>query len=294
MKKTILMAAVIGMVLSACEKPLAFIDEESGEPTENVMQKKFTFTIKGDFNKPIFKAQRRAYLQADGKDMTDLWVFDYVNGNCVQSLHQVAEDEDFGRPTMSLSYGTHHVYFVASRGAEPAIDMDTHIITWTTVRDTFWKDYEVEVVQTSNGNRAVTLDRVVTKLRVAPTDKVPASIASLSVTPDTWYYGLDFVAGTPTNGQKKEISVNVPDSYIGTTGELSLSVFGMNGADEWTTDVAVQAKDGTGAVIGSASITSAPFKANRSTEYSGELFGKSGSTTVSLNAVWSDPVIGTW
>ena len=290
--KKFLLLTLAAMLVAGCEKPV-FGDVEDVDIDETP-SKQFTFTVKGDFNAATFKGPRRTYLQADGQSMTDLWVFDYVNGNCVQSLHQVAEDEDFGRPTMSLSYGTHHVYFVASRGAEPAIDMDTHIITWTTVRDTFWKDYEVEVVQTSNGNRAVTLDRVVTKLRVAPTDEVPASIASLSVTPDTWYYGLDFVAGTPTNGQKKEISVNVPDSYIGTTGELSLSVFGMSGADEWTTDVAVQAKDGTGAVIGSASITGAPFKANRSTEYSGNLFGSSGGLDVSVNENWENPKIGNW
>lgn len=292
MKKIIVMA-VAAALMCGCEKTV-FIDGELSEQEEwgvDCPTKKFTFTVKGDFGAATFT---RGYLHADGQDMTDLWVFDYMDGVCVKSVHQTAEDADWGKPTMALAYGSHNVYFVASRGDEPTLDADGHVVTWGTPRDTFWKDYEVEVVSTSNGNRAVTLDRVATKLRIVVNDEVPAGCSSVVVTPERWYYGLDYTTGAAVAAQKKERSVTVPEGYVGTTGQLAVSIFGISGSDEWVTDVSVQARDASGSVLGSASISGAPFKANRSTEYSGSLFTSGGSLDVALGTLWETPKTGSW
>ena len=289
-----LLMMLTGLLAAACEKPVLGLVEDESEISETEVvksSKNFTFTVKGDFNAATFT---RGYLAADGKDMTDLWVFDYVDGVCVQSMHQTAGDADWGAPKMSLSYGSHHVYFVASRGEGATLDADGHTITWTGPRDTFWKDYEVEVVSTSNGNRAVTLDRVVTRLRLTIADKVPAGCTSVVVTPERWYYGWDYVNGVAVAAQKTERKVAVPESYIGTEGQMSVSIFGLSGADEWVTNISIQAQDADGGVLGSATITGAPLKANRSTEYSGNLFGSSGGLDVSVNAAWENPKTGTW
>ena len=318
MKKTsVMVMAALALLLSSCEKAVFndVVDGGGGETTAKET-KNFTFTIKGDFGGATFSEgldvnneqgngeqaarpfgsgnETTAYLQADGKDMTDLWVFDYVGGECVQQVHQVATDADFGKPQMSLAYGEHHVYFVASRGEGASVDADGHAITWSSVRDTFWKDYEVTVVSTSNGNRAVTLDRVVTKLKITPTDAIPAGCASIEVTPDRWYYGIDYVSGAPVSAQKKATTVTVPASYVGTTGQASVAMYSISAASEWVTNVSVQAKDGNGAVIGNAIINGAPFRANRATEYSGTLFGSGGLVDVSLAAEWDTPKTGTW
>lgn len=290
--KKFLLLTLAAMLVAGCEKPV-FGDVEDVDIDETP-SKQFTFTVKGDFNAATFKGARRAYLQADGQSMTDLWVFDYVNGQLIQTVHQTADDAQWGKPQMSLAYGSHHVYFVASRGEGATVDADGHTIIWIGPRDTFWKDYEVEVVSTSNGNRAVTLDRVATRLRVTVNDEVPANCKAVRVTPDRWYYGWDYVGGSPVASQKTERVVNVPDSYVGTTGELTVSIFGLSGQDEWVTNVEVKATDASEAVIGSATITGAPFKANRSTEYSGNLFGSSGGLDVSVNENWENPKIGNW
>lgn len=279
------------MLLTGCEKPCFDVEAEDGETAVQVDGKKFTFTVKGDFGTATFT---RAYLQSDGQDMTDLYVFDYVDGACVQTLHQSSGDADFGVPVMRLAYGEHHVYFVASRGYEPTVDQQGHTITWGTPKDTFWKDYQVSVVSTSNGNRAVTLDRVATKMRVVVNDAVPSECASITVTPERWYYGLDYVSGAAVSAQQKERSVSVPSSYAGTTGQLTVSIFGLSSPDEWTTNIGIQARDNNGNVIGSASISGAPFKANRSTEYSGNLFVSGGSMNVSLKNEWETAMTGTW
>ena len=281
--------------LTACEKEI--ITEEDATVSDGSAiekTKKFTFTVKGDFSNE-WKPVTRGYLSADGKDMTDLWVLDYVGGQLVQQIHQSDNTaEDFGQPAMNLSYGTHHVYFIASRGASPVMNTTDGTITWSSVRDTFWKDYEVSVVSTSNGNRAVTLDRVVTKLMLAFTDAISNDAFSINFTPATWYYGLNYKTGEPTAATTSQtIVTTLPDSYKGQSGVV-LSYFSISPSDEWTSNVSLNSKDGDNHIIGQANITSVPFVRNRQTEYSGPLFTSGGSMSLSLDGDWETSVSGTW
>jgi hypothetical protein len=150
----------------------------------------------------------------------------------------------------------------------------------------------VTVVNTSNGNRAVTLDRVVSKLKVTINDEIPTGAATLSVTPTTWHYGLNIRTGAACSDQNNTpMSVSIPSGYIGTTG-LAASFYTISAPEEWTTDVAVSIKDGNGTTLGSATIDDAPMKGNRSAEYSGNMFSGSNAMTVGLNTTWDSPVVG--
>ncbi len=254
---------------------------------------KMTFNVQGDFTLQTHDITRA--LTADGKDMTDVWVLDYVGGVLQQQLHQVSTDADFGAPTLSLGLGTHHIYFAASRGAGATLNTDAKTLTFTKVLDTFWKDYELTITSgTSSGNRAVALDRVVTKLKVTFTDEIPAGAATFNVTPTAWYYGFSYQTGEPTAATASQvITVNIPAGIIGVTNE-SLSVFCFSSTTEWQTDVALNCKTSDGDVLGSATITSAPFVRNRVSEYTGPLFGDNGSMTLSLNTDWTTSHTGTW
>jgi hypothetical protein len=272
--------------------------------------KKFTFTVKTNvevlpmheevavdldqLSTDMVFSKATSYLNTNSLNMTDLWVLDYMNGKLVQQIHQTPTDSDWGKPTMMLAYGSHHVYFIASRGATPVLDTDAHTITWGSVRDTFAKDYEVSVVNTSNGNRAVTMDRIVTKLKVTGVDEVPATCASISVTPSQWFYGYDYVNDAPVASSNSTISLAVPSSYVGTTGLLSMGVFSISGTDEWNTSVVVRTATSADVTLGQATITDAPFLRNRSTEYSGNLFSSGGSMTISMNEDWLAPHVGEW
>lgn len=294
MKRLFIMALAVA-TLTACEKEIITEEDETvsdGSAIEKT--KKFTFTLKGDFSND-WKPVTRGYLSADGKDMTDLWVMDYVGGQLVQQIHQSDNTaEDFGRPVMNLSYGTHHVYFVASRGASPVLNTTDGTITWSSVRDTFWKDYEVSVVSTSNGNRAVTLNRVVTKLMLAFTDAISNDAFSINFTPATWYYGLNYKTGDPTDATTSQTVVTtLPDSYKGQSGVV-LSYFSISPSDEWTSNISLNSKDGDNHIIGQANMTSVPFVRNRQTEYSGPLFTSGGSMSLSLDGDWATSFTGTW
>ena len=295
MKRLFIMALAVA-TLTACEKEIITEEEDATVSDGSAIEKtkKFTFTLKGDFSND-WNPVTRGYLSADGKDMTDLWVMDYVGGQLVQQIHQSDNTaEDFGRPVMNLSYGTHHVYFVASRGSSPVLNTTDGTITWSSVRDTFWKDYEVSVVSTSNGNRAVTLDRVVTKLMLAFTDAISNDAFSINFTPATWYYGLNYKTGEPTDATTSQTVVTtLPDSYKGQSGVV-LSYFSISPSDEWTSNISLNSKDGDNHIIGQANMTSVPFVRNRQTEYSGPLFTSGGSMSLSLDGDWETSVTGTW
>jgi hypothetical protein len=286
-------------LMTACEKEI-MSEKPDGEASEVlvadvVKTKKFTFTLKGDFSSE-WKPVTRSYLSADGKDMTDVWVLDYdADGNLLKQLHQGDNTtDDFGKPVMKLTYGEHHVYFIASRGVDPVLNTDAHTITFGSVRDTFWKRYDVNVVATSNGNRAVTLDRVVTKLALVFTDAISDDAATINFTPAKWYYGLNYKTGEPTNATNNQTNtMQVPANYAGRT-DVSVSYFSISPSEEWKTDVIVNSKDADGNIIGQGVMTDVPLKRNRITEYSGPLFTAGGETSLTLNGVWDDAEIGTW
>ena len=109
-------------------------------PPDEMDSVRITFSCNGDFTMSPFPALTRA-LEADGKQLTDLWVLDYVDGSLAQAaIHQVSTDADFGTPTLNLAVGDHHIYFVASRGQNPTLSTDAHTLSFTRVLDTFYKD----------------------------------------------------------------------------------------------------------------------------------------------------------
>jgi len=286
MKKKLFLLMGIAAVLTACEN-----DGADVTCNDRVLT---TFAVNGDFTMTT-EAMTRAALTADGKAMTDLWVLDYMDGTLVQQLHQTAEDEDFGEPTMELDYGAHHVYFVCSRGKTPTLSTTAHSVTWATTSDTFWRDYSVNITSGSAATHNVTLDRVATKMTISILDEIPADAATIEITPAVWYYGLDYLTGTATGAMTSEPRImNIPSQYIGTTGEVTASIFGISSTTEWTTGISITARDGDDDIIGEASITAAPFVANRVTNFSGNLYASGGSFSLTLNTTWNDEYTGSW
>lgn len=252
-----------------------------------------TFNVQGDFTLTTHDFTRA--LTADGKDMTDVWVLDYVGTECQQTVHQTSGDADFGTPTMELGLGEHHIYFVASRGTGATLNTEAKTLTFTKVLDTFWKDYSITITSgTSSGSRSVALDRVCTKLKVVFSDAITTGASTFNITPAVWQYGMDYLTGEPVSATASQnIVVNIPNSSIGVAGE-SVNIYGFSSESEWTTDVSINCKKSDGTVIGSATITDAPFVRNRVSEYIGPLFGDNGTMTLSLNATWDDSYTGTW
>jgi len=270
--------AMAAAMMCGCE-----YHEEAGENVQRV--KRVTFSVSNEgWN--VTRA-----LEADGVGMTDLWLFDYVDGELVRTLHQSGTDADFGEPSLQMSYGTHTVYFVASRGKSPSVDGTQ--VTWGQPSDTFWKSVEVTVGDGSRRSVAVTLDRVATKLRVLINDAIPDGAATLVMKPASWWYGLDYVTGAAVSENDAERSVSLPASSVGTEG-LGVSFFCLSDDEEWMTDLSVTVNDNDGGVLGTVSLADVPFERNRVTTVSGSLFSAGGTFSISLNETWKEGVDYEW
>lgn len=294
----------------------AMDDPADVEQVTEEYTKKFCFTVKGDFGNAAFvgggdavapvdteqdglrvgvvyeptsewgdsnrMTRANQYMTADGVELAEMWVVDYKDGAIQQSLHQTASDADWGAPTMSLTLGTHHVLFLASRGTGAAYQ--DGVVTWSRMNDTFYTDYEVTVAKTSNGNRAVTLNRVATKFALVIEDAIPSGTTSVTFAPETWYSGWNMLTGEAVAADGYVARYDLPSSWWGGMGS-TLNMWGLSGADEWQTDVAIESRAGE-TVNASAVIAGAPMKANRVTRYSGKLFSNDAASSVSLATEW--------
>lgn len=270
---------IVSVLAALCGCTTDVVNDGGGDDVTS--EKRIVFDVKSGGWDVVTRA-----LTADGQDMSDLWLFDYVDGSLVSILHKQQGDVDFDTPSLSMVYGEHTIYFVASRGKTPTVNGTG--ITWQQPSDTFWKVVSLTVGSGTAKSQSVVLDRVATRLRIVVNDAVPTGAAQLVVKPAQWWYGLDYTTGAAIEEQQTERVIAVPASYAGTTGQLAVSVFGMSDSDEWMTDVAVTAKDGDGVVIGGVSLTDVPFVRNRTTVASGNLFAAEQSFSVSLNAEWSE------
>lgn len=285
--KKYLFFAVAALALTACEKQ---VTDDLNITEETTGRHLVRFSIEGDFSSPTFT---RGTVAANGKSMTDIWIFDYMDGALVAQYHQSSEDADFGTPEIPLDYGSHNVYFVASRGKTPAVSTTSHTISWTTTSDTFYKNLAINVTTGSASAQAVSLTRAATKLGITINDAIPEGISTVTITPAKWYYGIDYLTGAPADMQETPREIAIAESSVGKTG-IELSIFGMSASTEWTTNVSVVARDTEDNILGQATITDAPFVANRATNYSGNLFESNSTFTVSLTDAWGDAHNATW
>ena len=270
------MALSAALMLTACGE-----HEMTGEltvgmtPTDSVMKKTITFTF-GEISQ---RSMTRATLAE--LNLTDLWIFDYMGDELKLTIHQASTDAVFGSASLSLDYGEHTLYFVASRGIDPVVDTDTKTITWSSVRDTFHASLSIDVQPSSATSQAVTLSRVVGRLRISATDVVPANAAKLTITPSTWYYGLNYQTGEAVGSSTSPIVVNIPSSYVGTQN-LVTSCYTVSGSSAWQTNITVSLIASDESSLGSVTIPDVPIKRNHITSYSGGIVGAGRS--ISVNA----------
>lgn len=289
MKKAFLTACAVAMMtagFTSCSNDDSVLDDA------RVKTKQVTFALDGDW-----QGEEEAFTRAavTGSAMTDVWVLDYMGGVLKQQVHQASGDTDFGSPTLSLSYGDHTLYFIASSGDNPVLNTNAHTLGFGAVRDTFWESVNVNVASGTAANQSVTMNRIVTKLAIQPTDEIPANINTITIAPAIWHLTFDYLTGLPTAASTDySRTMSIPDNYKGTAGILKINLLGFCGTSDITTNVAVTAKDAENNTIGYAAISNAPMKRNRVSRFSGTLFGNSNALTLGINDEWLTEFGGTW
>lgn len=284
--------AIAVSLMTACEKQEMPEQEQDAQGTVTV-----TFRAPQWGESSVGLQQTRAALEADGKAMTDFWLLDYMDGELQAQIHQTNDQADFAEPRLTMDYGRHTLYFVASRGTSPETSTDSHTITWEKTSDTFWTQIQLDVTASTEADQTVTLQRSVARLMIAVADEVPSGATTLTVTPEHWYYGIDYLTGQPVADQREPRSITIPESYIGTSGKLKFSMFTLAGTEAFTTDIEVMATDAASAPLGAATISGARLERNHSTNYTGTLFTTpqfTRSISVSLDDEWGEDIDAAW
>ena len=279
------LAAALMLTAIACTS-----EEPQAEKPTGMEKKTITFTFGDTFQ---MKAMTRAAITS--LSLTDLWMFDYVGDELQQTIHQSSTDEGFGSISASMGYGSHTLYFVASRGTTPTTDTDAKTITWAKPSDTYWATANITVAPNSAASQSVTLSRCAMRLQITVTDEVPANAAVFTVTPAQWYYGINYTTGAGVGLQSNyPRPVNIPANYIGTSGELMISLFGFVPSADWQTDITATLKSSDESTLGQVTLENVTLNKNITTSYSGGILGTAKAFTLTADDTWGDDDVHTW
>lgn len=231
-------------------------------------------------------------LEAGGETLKELWVFDCYEDSCALLAKQTDADDSFGVVAMRLGYGKHRLAFVASRGEGSKVDLKNGRIEWDKVKDSFWCCEDVDVQRGGAVDMAVTLKRIVGRLRVMMYDVVPSGMKKMRITAEGWYRGVDVrtgeaVATLEADEGITEVSlVDIPAVYVGTSKRLAVSMWCVGRTEQWTQTVGIAALDSDGGVIGETSCDGVPMVRNRVTQLGGYFLSGGKSGNVSLDDSW--------
>ena len=279
------LAAALMLSMSACTS-----EEPKDEMPAGMEEKTITFTFGDTFQ---MKAMTRAAITS--LSLTDLWMFDYVGDELQQTIHQSSTDEGFGSISASMGYGSHTIYFVASRGTTPTTDTSAKTITWAKPSDTYWATASITVAPSTSASQSVTLSRCATRLQITITDEVPANAATFTVTPSQWYYGINYTTGAGVGLQSNyPRPVNIPANYIGTSGELMISFFGFVPSADWHTDITAMLAASDKSVLGQVVLEDVTLNKNITSSYSGGILGTAKAFTLTADDAWGEDDIHTW
>lgn len=280
MKKTNckkLFLAIIAMaMLTACS------DNDNVEAKKEKKQVSFSCSVNDGQSLDIVGSRA---ITANGTALTDLAVFDYVDGVLQDVVKQVSTDATFGTPTLNLDFGEHRLVFVLSRGTDFSVDGST--CKWGKASDTFTKELNLTVTNSTKG-QSVALQRVVSKLMLTIVDEIPSTVKYIRMTPSRFYneYSTTGMVGVNpcTDARVSDIS-----AQRGQAGK-SVAWFTISPTtDEWNINATFTFLDADDKEIISHTKNSIPLLSNRTTVVSGRCFDTSSSMsmTVSVNDTWA-------
>ena len=272
--------ALACLVAAGCDQPQA--ETPTDVPSDSTQTPHWEDTITIHIS---FGDDNRTRASLEDVKMKDLWLYDYVGDNLVQTVHQSSTDAGFGSASVGITYGEHTFYIVASGGTDATTNGTT--ITWGKPGDIFYLAKTVDLQPTGDNNVSLLLKRVATRLRIAPSDEIPADIASIAWQ-GTWYYAFNYLTGEADGAQSTERSVSVPASYIGTTGELVVASYSLCPIDGYTTDIKITARRSDESAITEINLSDVAFERNRLTILSGGLATSTRSFGISVDDAWAD------
>ena len=247
----------------------------------------------------------RAALTAEGKALTDLFIFDYdkETGALLQVLHQTSTAEDFAEPDLTLDYGEHTLKVIATRsvsttlldasGADWAVSDNVltavgeslpAVLTSAKTSDTFGAVQDI-TVGTGKQSASIALNRIVAQLVVAPTDVYPDDAGDITTSLDE-YKSFAWQTFDVTEAVKNQ---RVYDASVNAGKQnRSIAYYVLVPAQGYTSDVSfVVGRKGSEKPYAEILVSGVKLERNKITTISGSFYHHQKVVSVTVEDAWN-------
>lgn len=235
----------------------------------------------------------RAAVNPASTDVDEIILAFYSGSTEVCKLTQLkSTTTNFGEFSCTLPLGSYTMIVIArddnSGDAFTLTSATEASYTSERVRETFTATQAVTVSSTDAQDLSMTLDRVVTELRIQSTDTRPLGISKIRTT-----FGAGSKSFNPSSGlavgNTGFITTNTPSAEVGVI--VRISSFTFLATDEQTMDVTLEVLDTNDQVLFTKVVSDVPFKRNRRTLLRGPLFSSAATSTFTIETFWLDDVV---
>lgn len=247
----------------------------------------------------------RAALTAEGKALTDLFIFDYdkETGTLLQVLHQTSDAEDFAEPDLTLDYGEHTLKVIATRSTSPTLldaggadwavsdnvltavgESLPAVLTSAKTSDTFGAVQDI-TVGTGKQSASIALNRIVAQLVVAPTDVYPDDAGDITTSLDEYkafaWQTFD-VTESVKNQRVYDASVNAGKQ------NRSIAYYVLVPAQGYTSDVSfVVGRRGSNKPYAEILVPGVKLERNKITTISGSFYHHQKALSITVEDAWN-------
>lgn len=247
----------------------------------------------------------RAALTAEGKELTDLFIFDYdkETGTLLQVLHQTSTADDFAEPNLTLDYGEHTLKVIATRSTSPTLldaggadwavsdnvltavgESLPAVLTSAKTSDTFGAVQDI-TVGTGKQSASIALNRIVAQLVVAPNDVYPDDAGDITTSLDEYkafaWQTFDVTEATK-NQRVYDASVNAGKQ------NRSIAYYVLVPAQGYTSDVSfVVGRRGSDKPYAEILVPGVRLERNKITTISGSFYHHQKALSITVEDAWN-------
>lgn len=247
----------------------------------------------------------RAALTAEGKALTDLYIFDYdkETGTLLQVLHQTSDAEDFAEPDLTLDYGEHTLKVIATRSVSPTLQdgegadwavsdnvltavgsSQPAVLTSTKTSDTFGAVQDI-TVGVGKQSASIALDRIVAQLVVAPSDVYPDDAGDITTSLDE-YKAFSWQTFDVTEAAKNQ---RVYDASVNAGKQnRSIAYYVLVPVQGYTSDISfVVGRKGSDKPYAEILVPGVKLERNKITTISGGFYHHQKGVSVTVEDAWN-------
>lgn len=221
------------------------------------------------FSPYVIESMTRAVTSiSDYCTRLDVW---FVEGANVQTIHQTAEDDDFGNVTITLNKTkTYNIIAVGHKCTDVAT-LNNNVISFPDGKLTHAMVYSSSFTPASTSAVDCIMNRIVGMFRLETTDALSGDCSKMTFAftcNDKW----NVASGMSSNEQSKTVTINITSTHDDGTVALSFYIMPDNLTATKEVDIVATAYTLNNTVIQHKTFSSVPVKAGYKTTYRGAFF----------------------